>query len=339
MSLINNIKDKINANKQYKEVVELYKKEVVELYKKDIADALRNSDNYSKQFDVLSDINNSSNKEQIINELYQEKNPTYCKYLKDCVAAGTFDNVLRKAEEDFKHWTLRAKDLQEEIHLLRPDTKEDIAERENIGNSAAALISSLDLNDKYKLRFHATKLNVAHQIINSGGLIAVEDRTGHAINTTNGKNEISVSDIHNIQYSLNYWMDLHSDVNHCLPAGCMFVLQPQNKREAEMIEHRQMNNVLFDKHPEQLVGILTTSENIPKVSAWLKENGLREDLVCTPKEFADKFELVKNNLKTFEKERDNYFNLSGAPDVVERPTESEKTISIARNKEQDEIAV
>jgi hypothetical protein len=191
---------------------------------------------------------------------------------------------MEEARQKAMHWENSKLKTERDLKYMRPNTKEDIAERQEMYEKFAKAVERLDPQNVLDLRIHATTLSTTEEIINSGGLISSVDRADGFIESTNLSNEISVGKISEIQYSVDFWMD-STAYTESKPCGCMFIVQPQTAEEAKMISGRQMNNVLFNEHPEQLKAIVTTSENVELVQQWLKDNKLNEDIVFTFEEF------------------------------------------------------
>ena len=189
-------------------------------------------------------------------------------------------HAMEESKQKAMHWDNSKKRTEQDLKHMRPNTKEDIAERQEMYANFAKEVARLDPKGILDLRVHATTLATTEEILKSGGLISSVDRADGFIESTNLSNEISVGKISEIQYSVDFWMD-STAYTESKPCGCMFIVQPQTAEEAKMISGRQMNNVYFDQHPEQLKAIVTTSENAEKVQQWCKENGVNEDVVIT----------------------------------------------------------
>lgn len=205
------------------------------------------------------------------------------------------DEAIREHETACIRWSRDREKTEKTLATVRPNIKQDCKERFDIRCNFAQQVLDIDPQNKLDLRFHATSLAATKDIIESGGLMSSVDRLDGYIETTNLSNEISVSDINNIQYSIDFWSDLEAD-KRSLPAGCMFVLQPQSQEEADMIAGRQMHNVYFHNHPEQLVAIITTTENLPQLQQWLSQNDLNPDVACTYSAFPQILENKKEQL-------------------------------------------
>lgn len=257
-------------------------------------------------------------KKSDIKRFEQYANKEWEKYskLKDAVEKGNFDekyfsswnaeyvakarsnpavlaSSMEEARQKAMHWENSKLKTERDLKYMRPNTKEDIAERQEMYEKFAKAVERLDPQNVLDLRIHATTLSTTEEIINSGGLISSVDRTDGFIESTNLSNEISVGKISEIQYSVDFWMD-STAYTESKPCGCMFIVQPQTAEEAKMISGRQMNNVLFNEHPEQLKAIVTTSENVELVQQWLKDNKLNEDIVFTFDEFPTMMDYMMN---------------------------------------------
>lgn len=79
-----------------------------------------------------------------------------------------------------------------------------------------------------------------------------------------------------------------------LPAGVLFVLRSEST-EKDYIDANQMDSVYFDKHPEQLVAVVSTSENIDALKTFLSQANLDSNLALTFEQFLTK-EIEKSNL-------------------------------------------
>lgn len=191
---------------------------------------------------------------------------------------------ITTTEDEYLKRKYRLELKKKKFEFLRPNTKLDIQERQNALKTFTNIIQNLDKNNKLNLRFHSTNIAATKDIIESGGLIASVDRlNGYQFDTGNHSNEISVTDIYGMQHSVESWTDL-SAYQENLPSGCLFVLKPSSQEEIDMIQHRCMHNVYFNEN-DRLIGIVTTSENLPIVQQWLNEKGLNTNLVSTFEKF------------------------------------------------------
>lgn len=286
MGFFDDLKYKREAKKAYQEQVASVKA--------DIARHLAEEPGAVKKLDKLLEINVTG---QIDQEYFSRWNKNYLeKYLTD---PSALRRAIDEAERDLIRGRQARLTAEKELVFMRPNTKDDWAERKAAYETFAGEVLAVDPEGALDLRFHATTLVATKDILKSGGLISSVDRMDGFMETTNMSNEISVSEIQNIQYSLRYWMDMGiSGDNGCRPCGCMFVVQPRTQEEADMISNRQMHNVYFKRNPEQLVAIVTTSENVERVQNWVQECscGLARNVVCTFADFPRVLEWKKEAL-------------------------------------------
>ena len=300
MSLFDDLKYKREANQEFKEQVALVKS--------DIARHAAAELQAKQKLDKLVALQRTG---KVDEQYFHGWNPAYLESLQ--AKPDMLEKVIFDAKQDYMRWQQAKYKAEKELSFMRHNTKEDITERRAAFVNFAKEVLVVDPEGKLDLRFHSTTLSATKDIIQSGGLISSVDRTDGFLETTNYSNEISVSEIQNIQYSIDYWTDIEG-YNGCRPCGCMFVLQPASQEEANMIHSRQMHNVYFQEHPEQLVGIVTTSENIERLQLWLQEKGLPKDIVCKFDAFANVLEGKKDSLApTYKKVRE--VELVGATQV------------------------
>lgn len=202
-------------------------------------------------------------------------------------------SMREESRQKAMHWENSKKRTMQDMKYMRPNTREDIAERQEMCASFAKEVASMDPQGILDLRIHATTLATTEEILKSGGIISSVDRANGFMESTNLSNEISVGKIDEVQYSVDFWMD-SSAYSESKPCGCMFFVQPQTQEEANMISGRQMHNVYFNHHPEQLKAIVTTSENIEKVQQWCRESGINVDVVHTFESFSHAMEHMRN---------------------------------------------
>jgi hypothetical protein len=201
--------------------------------------------------------------------------------------------TMEESRQKAMRWENLKKRTMQDMKYMRPNTKEDIAERQEMYANFAKKVASIDPHGVLDPRIHATTLATTEESLKSGGIISSVDRANGYMESTNLSNEISVGKIDEVQYSVNFWMD-SSAYSESKPCGCMFFIQPQTQEEANMIHGRQMHNVYFNDHPEQLKAIVTTSENIGKVQQWCRESGVNVDVVHTFESFPQVMERMRD---------------------------------------------
>lgn len=161
--------------------------------------------------------------------------------------------------------------LMKESKLLRPSSSEDQAYRLKVLQELPDRIRE-SLPADSPLRFHATSLSATGDILQAGEISSSVDRTGQE-SSYDTAGQVSVATAHNVEISVDHHLGL-VERNCCLPTGCLFVLMPKDAGETAAGEQQLMDNVYFRDNPEQLVGILTSDENLPSVRTWLAKAGL-----------------------------------------------------------------
>ena len=180
--------------------------------------------------------------------------------------------------------------IEEELFYLRPASKEDIEYRlrqyKDFAEEARKCIP-----EDLPLRFHGCPIYAAKKIIESGEISSSADRQGFETSyDTNG--QISVTTKDSLDITVTSYSGLIDD--YTLPAGCIFVLLPKDDFDRESGKSLLMENVNFRNEPSRLFAIITTPENILKVSNWCKENNIDLNKVYD----YDNFTLLFNQNKT-----------------------------------------
>lgn len=210
-----------------------------------------------------------------------------------------FEQVKKNFPEGSKEYNT-ARDLMykwisilDEIELkkgfYRPNTEEDIAHRKRIMTEFPEQLKNA-LSPNLDLRFHATSIYSAEQIIESKTITSIPDRYDGYFRNAHGFGVISVSGRDSILRIIKQFSGLDA-YKECLPAGCIFALFPKDKEDAKKINCGEMGSIDFQKHPEQLFGIVTTPENIKRVKQWMEKAELNPDLVYTHEAFLDVVKL------------------------------------------------
>lgn len=178
--------------------------------------------------------------------------------------------------------------IKSKIEFARPRSAEDIAYRQRVMDELGRAIVET-VPSGYPLRFHGAPLYAIRDILASGGLSSSVDRLG-APTSYDVADQVSVTMPDTIDTTISGYTGLAGD-EYMLPTGGIFVLLPRSQEEAEAGSSMLMNNVNFSAHPEQLVSLLTSHENLPRVREWATNAGISPDAVC---EFFD----FPNQLRT-----------------------------------------
>lgn len=160
--------------------------------------------------------------------------------------------------------------VEDKLKFMRPSREEDIAYRNRQYNEFANKISALVPED-LPLRFHGCPIYAAEKIIQSGEISSSADRLG--VGTSyDGAGQISVTSKDNLHITTQGYTDLIGD--YSLPAGCVFVLTPNDLADEETGEHQMMDSVSFKSDPSRLVAVISTPENTETIRGWLQNNDL-----------------------------------------------------------------
>lgn len=179
---------------------------------------------------------------------------------------------------------------KQRLEFLRPSSEEDIAYRLRVMKELPAKILE-NTPPELPLRFHGAPIHVSRDIISSKGLSSSVDRLG--IQTSyDVADQVSVTTPESVRTTLDSYSGLMEE-NFNVPAGCVFVVLPKSKEEADAGSSMLMSNVSFDEHPEQLFAIMTSGENVEQVKKWAQENDINPTKVKEFFEFADSLGELK----------------------------------------------
>ena len=218
----------------------------------------------------------------------------YLNYKKICLEdIARFKKNIYQGK-DVSRWKYTLKDTQRSIDFLRPNSPEDIQERDywrsNFYNEFLKVVP-----ENIDLRFHGTSIYNTKAILESGGIFSSVDINDGYMASTDMSGEISASTVNSLNRTIQGWFaDLGAYVRG-LPCGCIFALNPRTEKDKELSKYDAMESVNFRVHPEQLYGIFTSKENVSNVKEWLENAGFSADLVYTFEGFLKKLEKEKNS--------------------------------------------
>ncbi|MBP5534873.1 MAG: hypothetical protein J6Y03_05155 [Alphaproteobacteria bacterium] len=182
--------------------------------------------------------------------------------------------------------------FQAELNFCRPEKPADIAERRRIYKNYAKTISQT-ISEENPVFFHGVKsLAFLEPILSSGHLGDVEGSSQGMVDVT-GRNSI--------QTTLDEFVGIQESFIKSfpfLPAGCIFVIAPQNEEEklkAQKGDVTMLPPVDFSKDPKRLVAIVSTSENQDYIKGLCKKYGVSMDKVCTFDAYVEKFQKEKSS--------------------------------------------
>ncbi|MBQ2835246.1 MAG: hypothetical protein IJE68_00185 [Clostridia bacterium] len=171
--------------------------------------------------------------------------------------------------------------INEQIEFSRPENEEDIAYRQRQYDKFPNLIKTI-VPDDVPLRFHGCPINVAQHILEDGEISSSVDRLG--ISTSyDTEDQVSVTTKYTIETTVRGYAGLVGNFN--MPAGCIFVVLPRDEIDAKSGDSMLMNNISFRQSPERLVAVITSLENLQRVSQWAQENDIDISKICEYDEF------------------------------------------------------
>ncbi len=190
--------------------------------------------------------------------------------------------------------------VEDQLEFLRPSNERDMEYRLRQYDEFSKKIKDLVPED-LPLRFHGCPIYTAKHIIESGEISSSVDRLG--VETSyDTEGQISVTTKDTLDTTIHGYTHLSENF---LPAGCVFVLLPKDELDAKAGDSMLMGNVNFKQEPNRLYGIITTPENIGKVSQWVKVSGIDLSKIHDFDEFAKSFEKQKDDIKIHQPSR-NY---------------------------------
>lgn len=182
--------------------------------------------------------------------------------------------------------------IEDQLEFLRPSDEKDMQYRLRQYDEFSKKMKDLVPED-LPLRFHGCPIYTAKHIIESGEISSSVDRLG--VETSyDTEGQISVTTKDTLDTTIHGYTHLSENF---LPAGCVFVLLPKDELDAKAGDSMLMGNVNFKQEPNRLYGIITTPENIEKVSQWAKVSGIDLSKIHDFDEFAKSFEKQKDTVK------------------------------------------
>ena len=190
--------------------------------------------------------------------------------------------------------------VEDQLEFLRPSNEKDMEYRLRQYDEFSKKMKDLVPED-LALRFHGCPIYTAKHIIESGEISSSVDRLG--VETSyDTEGQISVTTKDTLDTTIHGYTHLSENF---LPAGCVFVLLPKDELDAKAGDSMLMGNVNFKQEPNRLYGIITTPENIERVSQWAKVSGIDLSKIHDFDEFAKSFEKQKDDIKIHQPSR-NY---------------------------------
>ena len=239
-----------------------------------------------------------NNKEQLSARL-QNAQAKYDKALEEYNAIKNDDSVdakqKRKAELKVE---IESKNVQrrkyvleqvtDKIEFLRPVNEEDKEYRLRQYKEFPDMIEQ-DVPEDLHLCFHGCPIYAAKHIIEDGEISSSVDRMGSET-SYDVSDQVSVTTKDNINITVEGYSGL-TELEY--PAGCIFAIRPKNEEEIESSKSLLIGNVNFRENSERLYSIITTPENIERVSKWAEKSGIDLSKIHTYDDFIKSFDKDK----------------------------------------------
>lgn len=195
----------------------------------------------------------------------------------------------KKELENKNRWYYEIIMCSKMVEFFRPNSINEQQERNEIYSNFGNTVSEL-LSPDSNLRFHGTPIYFAKDILKTKNISGSADRYDGYIRSTDSKGTFSASDVSSLNRTIQFFMDLGSD-RRCLPCGVLFVLN-EKENDSELREDALMNNVDFNKNPEQLKAIISTDENIELLTKYCLESNIDPNCIYSFNSYIDH---IKNN--------------------------------------------
>ena len=233
--------------------------------------------------------------------LFEIKNCASClkKYQKELeeLRLNNANNlIIERAENELNRWKFSFDRNVNERECIRPNTLEDIKEREDIINNFSKELQSI-LKDNTNLRFHATPIYNAKKIIETGHITSSADRYNGYLNSTDLKGEFSASKVSDVNKSIDFYMDVVA-YQRSMPCGALFILKERVGDDA-LRGIDTMQNVDI-RNGNSLEAIVTTKENKDMLMKLCITNGIDYKKVYNFNEFLEHAKIIyKEESETF----------------------------------------
>lgn len=183
---------------------------------------------------------------------------------------------------------------EQQLEFLRPTSEADIAYRNKVVEELPGKILENTPPD-LPLKFHGTSIYTARDIIASRELSSSVDRLGIEASYDTA-DQVSITTPDSVKITLDSYSGL-TEENYNVPAGCVFVLLPSSKEDADTGASLLMGNVNFGEHPDQLFAVMTSGENVELVKQWAEEAGVDPAKVKEFFEFTDDLGQLKESIE------------------------------------------
>lgn len=205
--------------------------------------------------------------------------------------------------------------INNQLEFLRPSSQEDMDYRLKQYSEFSKQVKS-EVPDDLHLCFHGCPIYAAKHIIEDGEISSSVDRIGSET-SYDVSDQVSVTTKNTIETTVQGYTGLIGNYN--LPAGCIFVILPKDESEIKTSETSMLiGNVSFKENPERLYSIITTPENIERVTEWAEKanidlskihdfDGFIQEIGRQKTQFSDQ-EIGKGTINILTEEKDKANN-------------------------------
>ncbi len=179
--------------------------------------------------------------------------------------------------------------LLNKLSFLRPENENDKSYRLRQYREFSRLVDEHVPEDLH-LCFHGCPIDAAMHILEDGEISSSVDRIGSET-SYDVSDQVSVSTKDNVRITVEGYSGL---LEMEYPAGCIFAIIPKDEDEIKSSRLLLIGNVNFRDNPERLHSIITTPENIERVTEWAKKSGVDPSKIHDYDEFIKIFEKEKN---------------------------------------------
>ena len=179
--------------------------------------------------------------------------------------------------------------ITDRLEFVRPINEEDKAYRLRQYKEFPKLIEQ-NVPEDLHLCFHGCPIDAAKHIIEDGEISSSVDRIGSET-SYDVSDQVSVTTKDTIMTTVAGYSGL-TEMEY--PAGCIFAITPKDEDEIRTSEGSMLiGNVNFKENPERLYSIITTPENIQRVSEWAEKTGIDLSKIHTYDDFIKSFDKDK----------------------------------------------
>ena len=229
--------------------------------KNKIGDVMENIEEFNKKKDILI-----RNRESALQRVEKAKEKYRKIEIDDTIDKKELRLEVAKKTIQLREYALGL--IESKLEFLRPSSQDDMEYRLKQYNEFSKQIKAV-VPDDLHLCFHGCPIYSAKNIIEDGEISSSVDRVASST-SYDVSDQVSVTTKNTIETTVQVYAGLTGNYN--LPAGCIFVILPQDENEIKTSETSMLiGNVSFREKPERLYSIITTPENIEVVTEWAEK--------------------------------------------------------------------